>query len=94
MKLEVAKSPAPNRQKILETAYVLEEILQAVESGLSSLPAPVMQMGMPKIMNRVMEGKIAKEEEEKSKKVSDKQRLEFRKQMLKNQLDKMRVEKD
>jgi hypothetical protein len=43
-----------------------------------------MQMGIPKIMNRVLEGKIAKEEEDKAKQMSDKQRLDFRKQLLKN----------
>jgi hypothetical protein len=84
LRLEVANAPAPNRQSTLETAYVLEEMLQAVEKGLTKLPQPVMQMGIPKIMNRVLEGKMAKEEEEKAKKVSDIQRLDFRKQLLKN----------
>lgn len=94
LKLEVANAPAPNRQRILEAAYVLEEILQAVENGHKKLPEQVMQMGLPKIMNRVLEGKIAKEEEERAKKMSDKQRLDFRKQLLRNQLEKMKVDKD
>lgn len=34
LKLEVAKAPARLRQHYLETAYVLEEILQAVEFDL------------------------------------------------------------
>ena len=34
LKLEVGKTPAPLRGQVLETAYVLEEILYSVENGL------------------------------------------------------------
>ncbi len=40
LKLEVANAPQHNRKIILETAYVLEEMLYSVENGLNKLPPP------------------------------------------------------
>lgn len=40
LKLEVAKAPAQNRHIVLETAYLMEELLYSVENGLDKLPPP------------------------------------------------------
>lgn len=68
LKLEVAKAPQSNKYHVLETAYVLEEIMQAVENGLPFLP-PRQKQGKNKIINKVIEEKRTKmEEDEKSRK--------------------------
>ncbi|CDW79816.1 UNKNOWN [Stylonychia lemnae] len=95
LKLEVAKAPASIRQVVLETAYVMEEILYSVENGLDELPPPNFQQQQKRqILNRVMEDKIKKQENDEKQKQLDRQKLELRKKMLKDQLDVMRVEKD
>ena len=38
LKIEVAKANPKNRSHLLETAYVMEEILIAAEQGLNILP--------------------------------------------------------
>eukprot|EP00347_Sterkiella_histriomuscorum_P016192 403354133 len=94
LKLQIANAPQHIRQTVLETAYVLEEMLYSVENGLNKLPPPGYQMlQKQKIVNRVLEEKLKKQENDDKQKLLDKQKLEMRKKMLKDQLDKMRVEK-
>lgn len=95
LKLEVAKAPQEQRRNYLETAYVLEEMLYSVENGLWKLPPPGFQLVQKqKVINRVFEQKQRKEEDEETQKLNDKKRLEQRKKILKDQLDKMKVKKD
>ncbi len=64
----MTKAPAILRPQVLETAYVLEEILLAVEQGhTGKLPDPQTYLALaqkPKIANRITEERSKREEEE------------------------------
>lgn len=63
LKVEVAKFGGEDKGNFIEVAYVLEEILQAVEKGRDKL-LPRQLIHKPKIMNKATEEKQKKIEED------------------------------
>jgi hypothetical protein len=91
LKLEVARQHPEERSAALEAAYALEEILGAIESGHTTHPR--LGGGKQKLINRVIEERLKKVENDEKQKVTDRKKLEERKVMLKEQLEKLKEEK-
>jgi len=93
LKIEVAKANPKIRSHMLETAYVLEEMLISVEQGLSSLPDRE-HLVKQKILNNVQKDRLQKEKEELRKREEQNQRLIQRKQLLRDQLDRAKKDRE
>jgi len=62
LKIEVAKAPVKSRWQVEEVAFVMEEMLRAVELGKDRLPA---QNEHRRILNKAIEEKKLKEKAER-----------------------------
>ncbi len=91
LKLELTKIPPTNRAHALDVAFALEEILQAVDSG-ETRTVPRLQKKQP--VNKIVEERMKKAADDERKKVDERKKLEERKKMLKEQLDKLKVDKE
>ena len=92
LKIEVAKANPKNRATLLETAYVLEEMLISVEQGLSSLPERE-HLVKQKIINKVLQDRLARDKEELRKREEQQARINRRKEMLKQEIERSRQTK-
>ena len=91
LKIEIGRFPFSSRPHVTKVAEVLEEILQAVEEGRSSLKS---RMRLPVSLNKAEKSKI---EDESKANLINHQREEKRKKRdkeLKEQLRKIKEEKD
>lgn len=76
----------------MEAAYALEEILVAVEAKQALLPR-LQKDGGKKPVNKLIEERIKKVEDEKELKAGERSKLDLRKKLLKEQLDLMKIDK-
>ncbi len=92
LKILVAQAEQSRRQLVLETAYVLEEMLVATEQGVRVL-GDRQVLVKQKIVNRVLQERRDREQEALRVKNMATHKLQQRKDQLRVQLDKMKDEK-